>query len=144
MSVLFHSQKSGFFRALGESFEFGQISGSLILSWAGFGRDKRGCKKTRIKNFGRDLLLSADFKSYPNPRNSPLGTWKVKNYHKIKSKSNVRIEGNIENESCSTTWVDHKTFFWSNLNPKNRPLGLQKVKMTPRLSQIQKSELKES
>ena len=40
---------------------------------------------------------------YPNPRNSPLGPQKVKNDPKIKSKSNVRIEGNIENESCSTT-----------------------------------------
>ena len=40
---------------------------------------------------------------YPNPKNSPLGPQKVKNDPKIKSKSNVRIEGNIENESCSTT-----------------------------------------
>ena len=33
------------------------------------------------------------------PKNSPLGPQKAK----IKSKSNVRIEGNTENESCSTT-----------------------------------------
>ena len=39
----------------------------------------------------------------PKPKNSPLGPQKVKNDPKIKSKSNVRIEGNIENESCSTT-----------------------------------------
>ena len=38
-----------------------------------------------------------------SPKSSPLGPQKVKNDHKIKSKSNVRIEGNIENESCSTT-----------------------------------------
>ena len=36
-------------------------------------------------------------------KNSPLGPEKIKNDSKIKSKSNVRIEGNIENESCSTT-----------------------------------------
>ena len=28
---------------------------------------------------------------------------------KLKSKPNVRNEGNKENESCSTTWVDPKT-----------------------------------
>ena len=40
---------------------------------------------------------------YPNPKNSPLGPQKVKNDPKIKSNSKVRIERNIENESCSTT-----------------------------------------
>ena len=39
----------------------------------------------------------------PIPKSSPLGLQKVKNYPRIKSKSNVRFEGNIENESCSTT-----------------------------------------
>ena len=39
----------------------------------------------------------------PIPKSRPLGPQKVKNDHKIKSKSNVRIEGNIEDESCSTT-----------------------------------------
>ena len=43
------------------------------------------------------------FEPYPDPKNSPLGPQKVKNEPKIKVKSNVRIEGNIENESCSTT-----------------------------------------
>ena len=43
------------------------------------------------------------FKSYPNPKYSPLGPQKVKNNPKIKVQSNVRIEENIENESCSTT-----------------------------------------
>ena len=37
------------------------------------------------------------------PKSSSLGPQKVKNDNKIKSKSNVRIEGNIENESCLTT-----------------------------------------
>ena len=40
---------------------------------------------------------------YPNPKNSPLGPQKVKNDPKIKSKSNIRIEGNIEDETCLTT-----------------------------------------
>ena len=33
---------------------------------------------------------------------------KVKNDPNIKSKSNARVEGNIENESCSTSLVDPK------------------------------------
>ena len=37
------------------------------------------------------------------PKNIPLGPQKVKNDLKIKSKSNVRIERNKENESCSAT-----------------------------------------
>ena len=49
------------------------------------------------------------------------------NNPKIKSKSNVRIEGNIENESCPTTRIDH------NPNPKNSPLGPQKVKTDPKI-----------
>ena len=39
----------------------------------------------------------------PTQKNSSLGHQKVKSDPKIKSKSKVRIEGNIENESCSTT-----------------------------------------
>ena len=35
---------------------------------------------------------------FPNPKNSPLGPQKVKNHPKIKSKSKVRIERNIEKE----------------------------------------------
>ena len=36
-------------------------------------------------------------------------TQKVNNNPKIKSKSNVRIEGNKENEKNCTIWVDPKT-----------------------------------
>ena len=43
------------------------------------------------------------FQTIPQPRYSPLGSQNVKNYPKIKSNSNDRIEGNTENESCSTT-----------------------------------------
>ena len=46
------------------------------------------------------------YELFPSPINSSLGPQKVKNDPKIKSKSNVRIEENIENESFSTTWVD--------------------------------------
>ena len=41
------------------------------------------------------------FEPYPNPKNSPLGPQNVKNDPKIKSKSNVRVKRNKENESCS-------------------------------------------
>ena len=41
--------------------------------------------------------------AYSNPKISPSAPQKVQNDPKIESKSNVRIEGNIENKSCSTT-----------------------------------------
>ena len=40
---------------------------------------------------------------YPENKNSPLGPQKVKNDPKVKSKSNVRIGKNKEDEICSTT-----------------------------------------
>ena len=43
------------------------------------------------------------FEPYPDPKNSPFWSQKVKNDPKIKSKSEVRIEENIENKSLSTT-----------------------------------------
>ena len=55
---------------------------------------------------------------FPATQKSPLGPQKVKIDHKIKSKSNVRIEWNKENESCSTTWVDPKTVVKPFSNPK--------------------------
>ena len=57
------------------------------------------------------------------PQKSPLGPQKVKNDTKIKSKSKVRIEENLENKSCSTTWVDPKIVFDPYPDPKNNPLG---------------------
>ena len=80
------------------------------------------------------------FGPFPNPKNSPL--WpqkvkklpqKVKNYPKIESKSNVRIERNKENESCSTTWVDPKSVVEPYPSLKNSPLGPQKVKNDPKI-----------
>ena len=50
-----------------------------------------------------EYTLKQLLKPTPNPKNSPLGPQKVKNDPKIESKSNVRIERNKENESCSTT-----------------------------------------
>ena len=76
------------------------------------------------------------FKHFPNPKNSPLGA-------KMKSKSKVRIESNIENESCSTTCVDQKTVVKPHPNPKIAHQGPKKSKRTPKLSQNQKSDLKE-
>ena len=45
---------------------------------------------------------------------------------KIKSKSNVRIERNKENESCSITGGDLKTVVAPYSNPKISPLGPKK------------------
>ena len=68
------------------------------------------------------------FKSYLNPKNSPVRPQKVKNDLKIMSKSKVEFEENIENRSCSTILLDPKTVFEPYPNPKNSPLGLKKVK----------------
>ena len=51
------------------------------------------------------------FEPYPDPKISSLGPQKVKNDPQIKSKSKVRLEGIIENESYSNTWVDLRTVF---------------------------------
>ena len=64
------------------------------------------------------------FEPYPDPKDSPLGPQKVKDYAKIKSKIKVRIKRTIENKSCSTAWVDSKTVFEPYSDPKkNSPLG---------------------
>ena len=60
-------------------------------------------------------------KPYSNPKYRPLGPQEVKNNPKIKSKSNIRIEGNIENESCLPTWVDPKTVIEPYSGPKTSP-----------------------
>ena len=65
--------------------------------------------------------------------NSRLGPQRVKNNPKSKSKSNVKIEGNIENESYPTTWVDPKTVFNAYPIPQNSPLRPQKVKKGPKI-----------
>ena len=67
---------------------------------------------------------------------------KCQNDPKIKSKSNDRIEGNIENESCSTIWVDPKTVIEPYSDPKNSPLGPQKVKNDPKIKSKSKSKVR--
>ena len=57
---------------------------------------------------------------------------KKKSDPKIKSKSKVKIEENIENKSCSTIWVDQETVFESYNDPKNSQLWPQKVKKEPK------------
>ena len=52
---------------------------------------------------------------------------------KLGQKSNVRIERNIQNESCSITWVDPKTFVEPSSNPQTSPSGLQKDKNDPKI-----------
>ena len=61
---------------------------------------------------------------------------------KSKMTPNARVEGNIENESCSSTWVDPKTVVKPYSNPQTSPIGPHKTKTTPKLSQIQMSEFK--
>ena len=75
----------------------------------------------------------------PNPKNSPLGPQKVKNDPKIESKSNVRIKGNMENESCSLRIV-----FEPYPNPKKSLLRPQKLKNYPKIKQKQISEFTET
>ena len=77
------------------------------------------------------------FEPFPNPKNSPLGPQKVEKDTKIKSKSKVRIERNIENESCFTTWVDPKTVVDPYPNPKIANQGPKKSKI-PKLMETYK------
>ena len=77
------------------------------------------------------------FQTLPQPQKLPIRAQKVKNDPNIKSKSNARVEGNIENESCSTTWVDPKTVVKPYSDPQTSLLGPHKTKTTPKLSQIQ-------
>ena len=75
------------------------------------------------------------FRPHIEPQNSQLGPTKVKNNPKIKSKSNFRLEGSIENKSLSTTWVDPKTIF------KPSSLGPQKVKNDPKIKSNSKNKI---
>ena len=63
-----------------------------------------------------------------SPKKSAIGPQKVKkNKSKIKSKSNVRNEGTIENKSCSATWwVDPKNVFEPTPTPKITECGPKK------------------
>ena len=61
------------------------------------------------------------------PQNQPNRAQKDKNAPKIQPNYNFTIQGIIENESCSTTWVHHKTVFEPIVEPKNSPLGPKKV-----------------
>ena len=66
------------------------------------------------------------FETLTPPQNTQIGP-------KNKWKSNVRIERNKENESCSTTWVDPKTVVKPYPDPKNSPLWPKKVKNYPKI-----------
>ena len=63
---------------------------------------------------------------------------------KLSQKSNVRIERDKENKSCSTTWVDPKTLVEPYLNPKVSPLGPQKVKNDPKIKSKSKDRIEEN
>ena len=78
------------------------------------------------------------FWTLPWPDHSPLRPKKRKNGPKIKSNSNVRIEGIIENKSCSITWVDRKTVFEPYPEPKNSPnRAKKKVRNDPKIKSKQ-------
>ena len=53
---------------------------------------------------------------------------------KIRSKSNVRIEGNIENEIYLTTRVDPTTVFKPSPGPKNSPIWPRKAPNNSKIS----------
>ena len=54
------------------------------------------------------------------------------NYPKIKSKSKVRIDENLENRRCLSIWVLPKIVFEPYPNPKNSPLRPYKDKNSPK------------
>ena len=62
----------------------------------------------------------------------------------LRSKLKVRIEGDIENESCSSTWVDPKIDFKPFPDPKNSPFGLQKFKKDPKIKSKWKVRIEEN
>ena len=92
-----------------------------------------------ILTFVLDLILGSvlAFWALPWPQ-------RVENEPKIQSKSKVRIGGPIENENCSTTWIDPKSVFEPYPDPKNSPLLPPKSQKWPNLSQNQKLELKKT
>ena len=80
----------------------------------------------------------------PRLQKNLSGPKKAKNDSKIKSKSKVSIEENIEIQSYSTRWVDPKPVFEPNPATPQGNYGLKKSETTPKSGQSQKSELKES
>ena len=66
------------------------------------------------------------------PQNQHIRAKKGRNDPKIELKSKFTIEESIENKSCSTKLVDHKTVFELYTNPKNSPLFQRKVKNDPK------------
>ena len=66
-------------------------------------------------------------RTFLRPQNQPIRAPKDKNDPKIRSNSNITMQGIIENEHCSTTGVDPKTVFEPHIEAKNSPLGPEKV-----------------
>ena len=76
-----------------------------------------------------------------NPITTPKKpTKKVKNDTKIKSKSKVRIEENLENKRCLTTWVQPEIVF----EPNSTTIKPQKVKNSPKTKSNSKVTFEES
>ena len=81
--------------------------------------------KTKVPSIYYETLKQV-FEPYPDPKNSPTCPQKVTNDPKIKSKSKVRIQGTIENKSCSTTWVQPKAVFLTLPQPWIKPIRTTK------------------
>ena len=81
------------------------------------------------------------FRTLPEFQKKPIRVQKVKNDPNIKSKSNARVEGNIKNESCSTTSVDPKTVVKPNSDPQTSPLGPIKDKNNPKIKSNSNSRI---
>ena len=91
-------------------------------------------KHTRWKLFNYISRHQNSLRVLPQPQKQPTRAQKkVKNDPKTKSKSNVRIIGNIKkNESCSMTWVDPKTVDEPYSYPQTSPLRPKKDKNDPK------------
>ena len=83
------------------------------------------------------------FLNQPPPKTSPFGPQNVNNYPKTKSKSKVRIKETQKMKIVQLYEQALKQFF-NPARPQKQPIKAPKIeKMTQKLSQNQKSELKE-
>ena len=83
------------------TFDFDLILGSFLTFWGPNGLIL--CSGYGSKTLLGSTYVVEQFLTLTQPKNGPFGPQKLKNDPKIKSKSKVRIEGTMENKSCSTT-----------------------------------------
>ena len=78
------------------------------------------------------------------PQEQTIKAQKSKKLPQIKSNLKVRNEGIIENESCSTVWVDPKIVFEPYPDSNNSQLGPQKVKSDTNIKSKSKVTIEEN